>query len=356
MKVLIIHPSFSEYGGAEIILVRLCNYMTKHNIYNEILTTGIDARVRKDLVDTKINIPISMFQGKPVNVAFQEWIRDNEERFDILNAHNHPTEMFLHNSTKPSVWYCNEPPEHILRGNNPSNEELNLVNNSISEVVVADDFNQNRFNRIYGRLPKIIPYGIDCNFYSKGIENAKETLDLDNHFVIIHPGWFNRFKNQLETVSILTNIKHLNPKVIFTGYFGGPYQQQVEEAIDRNNLRNYVMIPKFYSRDLMRQYYNAGDVILFPCGPQGGFLSVFEAIVAGRNVIISPNMGISNIVKKNNLAIVTDNYLKSILDVYEGKYTPNKEKAIEWVKKNITWKLYCSRMVKLFESQINKLL
>ena len=50
MRVLIVYPRIDLYGGAELLVVRLANYLTRSNIENALLTTNICDEVKNDFL------------------------------------------------------------------------------------------------------------------------------------------------------------------------------------------------------------------------------------------------------------------------------------------------------------------
>ena len=50
MKILLTHPRFEIYGGAEILLVKLINYLSKNNKIT-LLTSAMNQEIEKDIKD-----------------------------------------------------------------------------------------------------------------------------------------------------------------------------------------------------------------------------------------------------------------------------------------------------------------
>jgi len=185
MRILIVYPKFYIYGGAELVIVRLANYLTKRSIENAILTTAMLPEIEKDLDKTKViiqkesKIPFN-FLGIREMLALHKGIRNNLKDFDVINIHNYPAEISFFPFQKPAVWMCNEPPEIVLHINSKQSLFSKLakkiilkfdkfvVRHYIKNTIVADEFNAERFKRIYGLKPEIINYGIDYDFFSYG--------------------------------------------------------------------------------------------------------------------------------------------------------------------------------------------
>jgi len=122
MRVLVVYPKIYVYGGAELLLVRLCNYLTKKGIKNSILTTSILPEVQEDLIGTNIiiqkipkipNILNNLFRLNEI-IALNRGIHNNLSNFDLINVHNYPAEFSIFPYRKSVVWICNEPELYLL--------------------------------------------------------------------------------------------------------------------------------------------------------------------------------------------------------------------------------------------------
>ncbi len=54
MKVLLVYPRMAVYGGAELLIVRLCNFLSAQGIANTLLSTSVLPEVRENLENTPI--------------------------------------------------------------------------------------------------------------------------------------------------------------------------------------------------------------------------------------------------------------------------------------------------------------
>jgi len=187
MRVLVVHPSFYIYGGAELLIVRLCNYLSGKGIGNSILTLSMLPEIMADLKDTDVIL------AKPRRcdvigqiIALRQGVMENQDDFDVINVHNFPAELSAFRCSKPVVWLCNEPYlqmalklqgsfkyKFFLRALLPF--ESYVVGRHIRQVVVADEFNEKRFNALYGIKPEVIHYGIDCNYFAEGDPKKQKT-------------------------------------------------------------------------------------------------------------------------------------------------------------------------------------
>ena len=107
----------------------------------------------------------------PLSTTYCHSVKDfylQQHRYDVSLCLGFP--YYALPSTKPKVWYCLEPPAFRLY-HKPREKYIGPIEKmrveSLSECIVADTANSNRFYELYGRHPKIVPYGIDYEFWSK---------------------------------------------------------------------------------------------------------------------------------------------------------------------------------------------
>jgi glycosyltransferase involved in cell wall biosynthesis len=384
MRVLIVHPKLTVYGGAELVIVKLANYMTKKGIENALLTTSILPGIERDLKGTRIivqqtkssiidksfTIPISEI------TALHKGIKDNLNDFDIINVHNYPAELSVFHCNKPVVWMCNEPILYLMLEELKSlysktisrifsetylkftlrtllEFEKFVVKNYVRHACVSDEFNAKRFKKIYGFKPEVINYGIDYEFFSKGDKNkVLKKFGLYENFIVLQVGWIQPFKNQMESIKTIEKLRDKIPniKLILAGYEEKGYKMLLERYIKERGLDKYVIFTGHLDRELIRDLYHACDVLLHPVKSQGGWLAPFEALCAKKPIVVSKEMTASEIIKRENIGIVANNFSEIILDIYRNpeKYNEIAERGSMWVKKNLSWDKFCEKMIEIF--------
>jgi glycosyltransferase involved in cell wall biosynthesis len=337
MKVLILHPKVPIYGGAERVIVKLCEYLSDHSIPHAVSMPSIPDDMKADLV--KSGTPVMI--GLPALMA-------NVNNFDIINYHNFPATLLSMATMKPGVWYCNEPPElftSLIRkpfewGNR------NLIRNKIENVIVADKFNARRFFDIYGVVPKIIPYGIDYEYFSQ-IEHNPDR----QYFTVMQVGTISRYKNQAETIKAVADARKVIPNIRLwlIGNVSEPdYKVELENTIREYNLGGIVTWEPHVTREHLRSLYSKTHVLIHPVKEQGGWLSPFEAISAGCPVIVSNELTCSDMIDNNQLGLVARDYANALKLVYEYP-SLNNSHAKYWVRDNLTWDNFGTSMIKYFE-------
>lgn len=362
MRVLIVNPGIYAYGGAELLIVRLANYMTEHGIENAFLTTSILPEMEADLNGTKIIIQKAPRIPFGELLALHNGIKKNLGNFDVINVHGYPAELSVYPYVKPTVWMCNEPVLYLMSSeSSPASRLTNkmklvfdkyVVRNYIKNVVVADEFNAERFRKIYGFNPEVINYGIDYEFFSGRERGLSDRFDMHTNFSVLQVGMLQPFKNQMESIRTIEKLKERIPaiKLILAGWGLPAYEELLKKYVREKGLEKNVIFTGHLNKESIRDLYYACDVLLHPIKPQGGWLSPFEALCAKMPVVVSKEMTASDIIRKENIGIVTDNYVEAIWEVYNNprKYRKTAEKGKEWVIKNLSWEKYCEQMVNLF--------
>lgn len=351
MKILILQPRFEVYGGAELVIVRLCNYLSEKNIEHVLLTSNILSDVRRDLKKTEVIVPIESFD--PFN-DIRVYLKNNINNFTLFNLHNHPAEVLFYPYKRPSVWNCNEPSTMIMFGKEVPKEHIEAGQN-ISKIIVSDQYNQERIKKVYNKDSIIINYGIDIDFWSAKLdkEELRSKFHLENKFVLIHIGWFNEFKNQFHSLEAVHSlVKEIpNIKLLFVGFDNTSLGELCKKYVLDNSLENNVEFFGHINRNTLRQLLNCSDLGLFPYYEQGGWLSPFETLCAGVPIVVYPRTLSSRVIKENNLGIVSTSLKSTILDFYKDPipYHSLTRNALNYIKKNMTWEQFCSRCLEVYK-------
>ncbi|MDY6935886.1 MAG: glycosyltransferase family 4 protein [Spirochaetota bacterium] len=378
MKVLIIYPKFYVYGGGEVLLVRLCNYLTRNGIKNSILTTHMIPEIESDLTETEVIIEKHKLRNETKVIqneikALKKGLRKHEGKYDIINPHNFPTEVAAMKSSKPVVWMCNEPELYLTISHDDFKKyslkikyyynklflyEKVFLKKNIKHAVVSDEYNAQRFMNIYRFLPCVIHYGIDYDYFSKG-EDVNWDKDFLNKFVVLHVGMFTPFKNQLESLRAIAQLKDTIPNILLIlagGGFDQKYKEQCEDYVKANKLDSHVLFKGHINREELRELYYHSDLMIHPIKSQGGWLSPFEMLSAGKPIIVSTEMTSSYIIERENIGIVTEDYIEAILKIYKDKkrYNLMAEQGKRFVRENLTWDNFCSKMVEIYSKSINE--
>lgn len=377
MKILIIHPKMELYGGAELVIVKLAEYLRRNGISHALLTTAISKPIEEQLKGTRvITHPFQKSEGllKPLNLAktirsLHSGVRQYLSQFDLINVHNYPAELSAVQTKKPVVWMCNEPPEvevgfHFEKRGSLRrlaiktllHTEKYLVRKLIRSAVVADNFNKRRFERIYGFSPVVIPYGIDHDFFSSIPRRSR--MMKSQWYTVLQVGIISPMKNQFESVKTVEKLKHDIPNIrlVLAGLGEGAYYENVKQYIRQKGLEELITITGHINRRRIRELYHSSHVLMHPIKSQGGWLAPFEALCTGLPVVVSPEMSAAEIFRDEKLGTVTTDYVGGIRYLFDNMASCNdtRTQRSNWVKNHLSWDNYCEKMVLHFEEALRK--
>jgi glycosyltransferase involved in cell wall biosynthesis len=356
MKILLVHPGSKFYGGAELVIVKLANYLVAHNHQVGLIYNHLPKEVTEQLKDVRL---IKAGGHGKISELLELWdfTRIYESKYDLINVHNFPaTATTFPVFRKPIVYTLNEPAEMFTTSLRKPLEAFNRwwLRHGVKNIVVADTFNAKRCEDLYHIKPIIVPYGIDHDYFSQ----VKHEPDED-YFTVLQVGTITPYKNQLATIQAVGTLKDKikNIRLILIGNAdNASYKHQVEDAVRDLRLGGKVDILPHANKEHIRHLYSIADVLLHPVQAQGGCLAPFEAISAGCPVITSFELTCSDMVMKHNLGIVASDYAKAIYQLYQNYelYEGLTVVARDWVRDNLSWDKYGENMVKMFEKVMFK--
>ena len=228
-KVLIIHNQMKYYGGGELLIVELANELTRRGIKNDILALSKSEEVENALLNTEIITPNNNIDLRPPGYknmgdifnaikVFRKKLKEIEKNYDVINFHDFPVTWTLWPRKKPCVWFMNLPPNLYSKPDagffyktlNKVRIWLDkfIVRQSVDIITVAESLNLIRAKKRYGKQAKLIDFGIDYNFFSKGnAQRAIKKFNLKNKFVVVQSGILCDVKNQFESVKAIEKVK-----------------------------------------------------------------------------------------------------------------------------------------------------
>ncbi len=380
LKVLIVQPHLSIYGGAETVVLKLAECLRKNGIKAEVMALSLSKELAGAFKDTNFILPKKECAEKVRSIGFwralglineilvlNKLLRKYAREYDVINVHNFPATWAITGINKPVVWMCNEPPDlycnprpsfplRLLRRTGFVVDRL-IVNKYIETVCVADNYNAGRAFTRYKRETEIISYGIDYDFFATvSMEGVSQKNELADSFVLLQVGVLSPEKNQMESIRALESLKESIPnlKLILAGKGTNTYVEDLKRYVSQKKLVEDVIFTGHLSKEQVRELYSICNVALFPVISQGGWLSPFEALSAGRPIVVSKTIGAAELIKKEKIGIVTDDFPEAIKDVYLN-FSRHKETAAKgkrWVAENLTWEAFANKMFTFFERAV----
>ncbi|MDD5193372.1 MAG: sugar phosphate nucleotidyltransferase [Candidatus Nanoarchaeia archaeon] len=379
-RVLIVHTQMKYYGGAELLIVELANWLTKKGIKNDILALSKSKEVENLLLNTNIIIPKHNINLEPPGFknikdivkfikVYRKELKRLSKNYEVINFHDFPVTWTLFPRKKSSVWFMNLPPNLWSKPNAGFfYKTLNklrifadkiIVRSSVDIIAVAENSNMKRAIERYGKIPRMVHFGINQDLFSKGDKNKMiKKFNLKNRFVVLQSGIIGEARNQMTSIMAIESVRRKIPNIllILTGKEDPEYKKKLEDYIAKKGLeQNVKFIGMFENREDLSNLYKAAKIGLFPIGGQGGVLAPYEMLCSGTPIIISENMETAQMTREHNLGIVTKDYDKALLEIYNNyeNYKSQAKAASIWIKKNLSWASFTDRMIIAFKDAWN---
>ena len=411
-----IHTPFWGRAGGERQILRLAIELQKLGHEAEIFTSAINttsypeffAKVKINVIPHPLagKLPSSLapqaatpkIQQKPLEAIKQasgmrEWMRRIVGRqfytsevpymlnlgskipknFDIINNHNFPTEWAAFLAKKklkvPVAWMCNEPPywfflpehrEGLRKINWPLFEILDKVAVSyIDRIMVLSRVAAKYVKKAYGRPSTVVRTGVDSElFHSASGKEVREKYRLENNFVILFVGG-SRYAKRTDVINALYDLsKHYdNVRLVLDV---ARQREMLTKLSEKLGVRDRVLFLHSTSDQELAKVYAACDVFVYPSSVSPWGLVVTEAMAAGKPVIVSREVGTSEIIQDGINGIIVDKAgPEEIAKQVEALMNDSKlrmklgENAYNYIKRNLSWEKYAKTVEGVFEQAVS---
>jgi glycosyltransferase involved in cell wall biosynthesis len=415
MRVAMIHTPFWGRAGGERQILRLAIELQKLGHEAEIFTSAINTTSYPEFFNkVKINLiphplagklPSSLtpqaatpkIQQKPLEPVKQasglrEWARGIVGRqfytsevpymlnlgrripkgFDVINNHNFPTEWAAFIAKKrlkvPVAWMCNEPPywfflpehrEGLRKINWPLFEILDKVAVSyIDRIMVLSQVAAKYVKQAYGRSSTIVRTGVDPElFHNASGKELREKHGFENDFVVLFVGG-SRYAKRTDVIRALNILSkhHDNVKLILDV---ARQREMLTKLSEKLGVRDRVLFLNSTSDQELAKVYAACDVFVYPSSVSPWGLVVTEAMAAGKPVIVSREVGTSEIIQDGINGIIVDKAgPEEIAKQVETLMNDSKlrmklgENAYNYIKRNLSWEKYAKTVEGVFEQTV----
>jgi len=417
MKIAMIHTPFWARAGGERQILRLAIELKKMGHEVEVFTNGINTGSYPEFFDkVKVNVIPHPLAGKlPRGVtpriaapeirelaqnaaektpSLRKWMRNIVGRqfytsevpsmielgrkipkgFEIINNHNFPTEWAAFIAKKrlkaPVVWMCNEPPYWFFspeqRGglrkiNWPLFELLDKTAvNYIDEIMVLSHVSEEYVRKAYSKPSRIVRTGVDVElFYKASGKSLRRQHGLEKSFVMLFVGG-SRYAKRSDLVRALKILseKTGDVKLILDTYRERDMLTRLSEKL---GIKDKVLLLHSKSDAELAEVYAACDVFVYPSSASPWGLVVTEAMAASKPVIVSKQVGTSEIIQEGVNGIVIDRAKpEEIAEQVELLMNDPKlrkklgENAYQYVRDNLSWERYAEKVESVFQETISR--
>jgi len=384
LKVLVVTPHIFA-GGAEKAVLNLVYHLERLGCEASIATLSLDLSKLPSRF-TRLNFLLPERQvGQPVLsgvwAVFSWVVREVFEflsllhvcagGFDVVVACNFPAywAVYFARLDKPVVWLSSE----VLGPYNQTKDiyvrsgffrfalklagvvDRFIVKWGFDAVVTCSEFNRCLIKARYGRDAVVLNTGVDFEFFSRRVSGARARLGLgDVGVVLLQVGALVQRKNQVLSVRALKVLRERlgSVKLVFVGV--GPWEPVLREEVRRLGLEGDVVFAGEVSEEMLRLYYSACDVSLFPVVDQTWGLVPFEAVVAGKPSVVAVGCGAAEVVAGERMGLLIEPSVEDLVEAVvcvlnnPGLMSEMVRRGRSYVRDHLSWEKYAEGAYDVF--------
>lgn len=388
MKVLIVTPHVFA-GGAEKAALSLAYHLNSAGCDTSIATLSVDlsklppnlAELNYVLPEKPLEPPIMDGVGTALRSTLKVFyslvrlIRRCSDGFDILNACNFPSywATYFAKTGKPVVWTCSE----VLGPYNQTKDvydrsrffrlalglaktiDKRVVERGVEPIVTCSELNSRLIKERYGRDSVVIHTGVDYDFFSAEVPDARARLELGDGPLLLHVGALIQRKNHILSIRALKLLKQHFGRAKLAIVGEGPWESILREEVKKLRLDEDVIFMGSVSEDELRSLYRACDVSLFPVKDQTWGLVPFEALAAGKPSIVAEGCGAAEIMCREKMGFLINPSVEDLVGAviftlkYPGLVEDMVKRGRKFVRENLTWEIYAREMYGVFRDVLD---
>lgn len=137
---------------------------------------------------------------------------------------------------------------------------------------------------------KVVPLGVDTSFFIPSREEQRQSVRLSqgigDEIVVLHVGSNAPYKNIPTVLAVVGHLRQEGYPVRLVKV-GEPFSTALWQQAERWGISRYIHVEPEASDALLRNWYWASDVLLFPSLREGFGLPVLEALACGTPAVIA---------------------------------------------------------------------
>lgn len=150
--------------------------------------------------------------------------------------------------------------------------------------------------------------------------------------------------------------KETNKKIMLTIVGDGPYRKELQKLVYDNSLEDSVVFIGQKDKNELLEYYQNGDIFVFPSKREGMPNAVLEAMACGLPIAISKCEGSTELISDNGL-IINSNFSKGIIELINAGNENLLQMAINSrniAKNKFSWSKAATNYLDLFDRILNE--
>jgi phosphatidylinositol alpha-1,6-mannosyltransferase len=232
---------------------------------------------------------------------------------------------------------------------------LRRIASSVDVLTYLGEFTRTHLARAVGpyadRMARLTP-GVDATVFRPGRgAGVRASLGLAGRPVVGCVSRLMARKGQDVLLRALPSIRAAVPDAALLLVGGGPSRGDLERDVDRNGLRDHVVLTGSVPAAELPSYYGAGDVFAMPCRSRLGGLDVeglgmvyLEAAACGLPVVAGRSGGAPDAVRDGDTGVVVDGSSSDdVAEAVAGLLSDRARAAAmgargrEWVEREWSW-------------------
>lgn len=406
MKISLLILDLTFNGGAPRQLLLLAKWLQEfgHKVtvyayrYNPSrcypdLTTSLDIRcverLAPDWVPPRTNLPHRrlFYAAKRHLYESRKLAHLIEDPGDLLNTHTRAANaaaLYCKRKTGvPIVWMCNDARNWEQPGYRPYsppwlqwpvNRVMGYVQKrivrQIDQVVVLDEKVKRAIENFYHRPAQVIRSGIDTRAFGErpqGRAKIRQRHGIpSDSFLLLWLGILEphrRIEDVLEAMRILRQHRDdVRFMIVGLGSVAPHYVRRLRQFVADHQLEKVVsFLLQSVPDEELPDYYSACDAYVYPCENQAWGIAVLEAMACGRPVIVSRAVGVEEVLKDGETALLVPGRNPGAImrAVAELANIPDRRNKIarqgrEHVQRHFSWEKYSLEMLRVFEQTSGK--
>jgi len=294
--------------------------------------------------------------------------------FDVINNHNFPTEWAALIAKKrlkaPVVWMCNEPPywffapeqrSGLRKINWPLFELLDKVAvDYVDDIMVLSHVSEGYVKKAYNRSSTIVRTGVDVELFQKASgKSLRAKYGLENSFVMLFVGG-SRYAHRGDLVRALHTLskKYEHIRLILDT---SREREMLTRLSEELGVSDKILLFNSKTDAELAEVYAACDAFVYPASASPWGLVVTEAMAAGKPVIVSRQVGTSEIIQDNVNGIIIDKatpeeIAKQVEVLVNDPNLGKKlgENAFRYVKETLSWERYAEKVEGVFRRTVSR--
>lgn len=380
MKILHVVPSYlpaTRYGGPIYSVHGLCAALVRQGLSVSVYTTSVDGPGNSDVEhgcpQMLDGVEVSYFESSLLRrIYYSRGMKKALQKqlgvFDLLHLHSiflYPTNTAARIAERKHVPYVLSPrgmlDKALIRSKSRfiKNAWLTLIERTTianaSLIHLTSERESSELDAFNYAFPErvIIPNGVDRIACEPGSRDS-----CSNDFRVLFIGRIH-WKKQIGR--IIESLQHINFEIelVIAGNDESGHRSTLERLINNLGLndgrKTRVRFMGEVTGDEKYKLYSSANAMLLPSISENFGNTVIEAMAMGCPVIVTPEVGASNIVAGARAGLITDGTPRSIAScLMKLKNDPEMARTmsvngVEEIQRNFIWEKIAARMINAYQ-------